>query len=208
MSGGRQSDAIGVPPGAAPRRQHELVSTPVAKVRRKGDPDVRARVRHRAMQQGEAAVDAPGQQRGVLVVGLHDQAEALEAAEVLGERQRHAGPSSTERGVGHDVPTELFDERDARVFDAPQLLGISLRIRTDSVGSASIDPAVDAVARSGGTQMRMAAPVLDPAQEQRRAVLKSRRPGVEHGVCRVRPVSRRQNGILGVPVEQDFVLVW
>ena len=158
------------------------------------------------MQQGKAAVDAAGQQRGVLVIGLHDEAEALEAVEVLGERERHTGSSSTERGVGHDVLTQLLDEGDAGIFDAPQLLRVSLRIRSEC-GLGIDRPAIDAVARSGGTQMRMAAPVLDPAEEQGRAIPKSSRPGVEHRVCRVRPVSRRQNGIRVVSVEQGFVAV-
>ena len=59
------------------------------------------------------------------------QAKALEVVEVVGERERHTGSSSAERGVGHDVSIELLDERDARIFDAPQLLGISLGIRKE-----------------------------------------------------------------------------
>ena len=50
-----------------------------------------------------------------------------------------------------------------------------------SVGSASIvQPSTPL--RDRGTQMRMAASILDPAEEQGRAVLKSSRPGVEDGV--------------------------
>ena len=70
---------------------------------------------------------------------MHDEAKALEAVEVVGECERHTGSSSTERGVGHDVPTELFDEGDAGVFDAPQLLWISLRIRAER-GLRIVDP--------------------------------------------------------------------
>jgi hypothetical protein len=137
---------------------------------------------------------------------LHDQAETLEAVEVVGQRERHARSPATERGVGHDVPIQLVDEGDAGVFDAPQLLGIALRIRTE--GGLRIDrPVIDAVARSGGTQMRMAGSLLDSAQEKGRAIPKPRRAGVEHSMCRVRPVGRRQNGIRGVAVEQGFVVV-
>ena len=85
---------------------------------------MRARVGHRPVDEREAAVDATRQERGVLVVGLHDEAEALEAAEVLGERERDAGAALAERGVGDRVLAELLDEGDARILDAPQLLGI------------------------------------------------------------------------------------
>src|SRR4029434_2396212 len=52
----RQSHTISVPPGPAPGRQYELVSAPVTEIWREGDPDVRARIRQRAMTQCESPV--------------------------------------------------------------------------------------------------------------------------------------------------------
>ena len=69
-----------------------------------------------------------GKQRRVLVVGLHDQAAALEGAEVLGERERDARAALAERRVRDRVLAELLDERDARVLDAPELLGVVLGV--------------------------------------------------------------------------------
>ena len=79
----------------APRRAGSTSLCP-PQLRRSGENEIQMcapESRHRAMEQREAAVDAARQQRRILVVGLHDQAVPLERAEVLGQRQRDAGPS-------------------------------------------------------------------------------------------------------------------
>jgi len=116
------------------------------------------------MQQREAAVDASRQERRVLVVRLHDEAEPLEAAKVVGERQRDAGAALAERGIGDRIFTELVDEGDARIFDAPQLLREMLRIGPQRRLLVD-DPAVDAVLGARRAQVRVAATILDAAQE-------------------------------------------
>jgi hypothetical protein len=126
----------------------------------------------------EAAVDAARQQGRVLVVGLHHQAVPLEAAKVLRERERDPGTPSAERRVSHPVPADLFDNGDARVFDAPELFRILLRIG-DRRRLRVDDPAVGTVVGPRGAQMGVAMPVLHATEEQRRAVRQSRRPGVE-----------------------------
>ena len=69
---------------------------------------------------------APREERRVLVVGLHDEPVALERAKVLGERERDARAALAERGVRDGVLAQLVDERDARVLDPPELLGVVL----------------------------------------------------------------------------------
>ena len=177
---------------------------PVAEVRRIRHPDVRARAADRPMQQREAPVDAPRQQRRVLVVRLHHQPAALERAEVLGERERHAGSAARERGVRDGVLAQLGDVGDARILDAPDLLGMMLAIRQER--RRRIDhPPIDAVGGAGGAEMRVSASILHPAQEQRRAVGEQRRAWVEDAVRRIRPLRRRQDRIRVVPGEQRFV---
>jgi hypothetical protein len=111
-----------------PRLQDETMAAPVAQIGGVRDPDVRAGVGHGPVQQGEAAVHAARQQRGILVIGLHHQPAALEGPEVLGERERDAGPAPAEGCVGHRIAPELVDVGDPRVLDAPQLLGIAIGI--------------------------------------------------------------------------------
>jgi hypothetical protein len=74
-------------------------------------------------------VDPSRKKRRILVIGLHHEAATLEIHEVLGERQRYAGPTLAESGIGHRIFAELRDERDARVLDSPQLLGVIDRVR-------------------------------------------------------------------------------
>ena len=85
--GWRQADFVGVPPAAAPGLEHHLVAAPAAQVGGVGDPDVCAGIGDGTMHEGEHAVDAARQQRGVFVVRLHHQAEPLEGDEIFGERE-------------------------------------------------------------------------------------------------------------------------
>ena len=74
-----------------------------------------------------------------------------------------------------------------------------------SVGSLVDHPAVHAVGRARGAQVRKAAPVLDAAQQQGRPVGEQRRAGVEHPVHRVRPVGRGQDRVVRVPLKERRV---
>ena len=114
------------------------------------------------------------------------------------------GPPLLKAVYAIDVLAELLDERDPRVLDAPELLRIVLRIGSKRRLRVD-DPAVDAVGRSRGAEVRVAAAILDPAEQQRRAVGEPRRAGVEDGVRRIRPVRRRQDRVVRVAVEERLV---
>ncbi len=116
------------------------------------------------MDEREVPVDAPRQQRRVLVVGLHDEPASLEAAKVLGESEGDARAALAERRVRDRVLAQLFDESDPRILDAPQLLGVVLRVRTQR-GLPVDDPAVHTVGRAGGTEVRVPASVLDATEQ-------------------------------------------
>src|SRR5581483_5045388 len=53
--------------------------------------------------------------------------------------------------------------------------------------------------------MRVTAPVLHPAEQERRAVLEPHSPRVEDRMGGIRPVGRRQDGILFMTPEKDLV---
>src|SRR5690348_488026 len=66
-------------------------------------------------------------------------------------------------------------------------------------------PSVDAVVGPRGAEMRVAAPILDPAEEERGPVRKTRRSRIEHRVRRIGPVGGGQNRIARVPSKQHLV---
>ena len=201
----RETDLVGVPPGAPACRQHALVLAPVLQIGREGDPDIRGGRGPRTMEQRKAAVDATRQHRRILVVRLHDQSQALECTEVRGQGQRDAGTRLTERRIGHGILPEFLNEGDPRILNAPLFFRMVSGIGTEC-GLAIDRPPVDAVGRSRRAQVRVPAAILGPAQQQRGAVGQSRGPGVEHGVDGVRPVVRGENRVSGVPVEERLVV--
>jgi hypothetical protein len=159
----READLVRVPPTSSSSLEHQLVVAPVGEIRRKGHPYVGTGVRRRAVNQGEQAVDASRKERRILVVRLHDQAEALKCHEILGQREGHAGSSLSECRVRNDVLAEFFDECDSRIFDPPKFVGMLLRIRRQC-GNSVDDPTVASVLGTGGAQMGLPSPVFDPAQ--------------------------------------------
>ncbi len=98
------------------------------------------------------SADPARQQGGVLILRRHDDAEALEVAEILGERQGDAGTVVRVGGVDDGVLAEFGDVGDAGVLDAPQLfrdgsgIGRQRGLRIDP-------PAVHAVGRAGRAQV-------------------------------------------------------
>src|ERR1700680_3656910 len=89
--------------------------------------DTRSEGCHGTMNQRPASIDPPRQKCGVFVVRRHDYAVSFETAEIFGQSQRHAGTASRIRSVGDDVLLQFRNKRDARIFDAPDLLRIVLR---------------------------------------------------------------------------------
>ena len=93
-----------------PRRACSMSLWP-PQLRRSGEirnPDVRAGVVHRAVDQRKVAVHAARQKRGVLVVGLHDEAVAFERTKILGQGQRNAGTAAAECRVGDRILAEAL----------------------------------------------------------------------------------------------------
>ena len=149
----RQPNFVGVPPGALARFQHEPVPPPVAQVGRIGNPDVCSEVRHGPMNQGPESIDSPGQKRCIFIVRRHDDAVALEAVKVFGERQRNSRATARIGGVSDCILLQFGHESDARILDAPDFLGILLRVGHQC--RLAIDlPSIDAILRARGAQMR------------------------------------------------------
>jgi hypothetical protein len=166
---------------------------------------VGSRIGDRTVHEREHAVDAPRQQRRILVVRPHHQPAPFEADEIVGQRERNPGTAFAERGIGDRILAELRDEGDARVFQTPQFLGV-----IDGIGRKRryrVDhPARGAIRGARRAEMRVSATVFDPAEQQRRSIREQRRAGVEDRVYGVWPVRGRQNGIAPVAVEQRVVL--
>ena len=83
---------------------------------------------HGTMNQRPAAVDSSRQECGVLVIRRHDDAVSFEGAEVFGQSQRHSGPAARIGRVGNDVLLQFRNKGDARIFNAPDLFRIILRV--------------------------------------------------------------------------------
>jgi len=56
-----------------------------------------------------------------------------------------------------------------------------------------------------GIYLSVSAAILDPAEQERRAVRKESRAGVEHRVHRIGPVRRGENGVRVVSLEESLV---
>ena len=78
-----------------------------------------ARRAHRPVNQGPLTADPMGKQRGVLVFGRHDDAAALEVAEIFSERQRDAWTVARKCRVDDGVFLYFFNVSDARILDTP-----------------------------------------------------------------------------------------
>ena len=104
------------------------------------------------MNEREVSVDAAREERRVLVVWLHHDAQTLEGAKILGQRERHAGTASTECRVGNRVFAELLDPSDARILDPPKLLAMVDDIGRQG-GSLVDEPTIDAIFGSSRAKM-------------------------------------------------------
>src|SRR5258707_1109976 len=105
------------------------------------------------MNQRPISIDSPRQERRIFVIRWRDDTVALEGAKVLGQGQGYSRPTARIGGVGHDVLLQFGHERDARIFNAPDLLGILLR--AGHKGRFAIDlPSVYTVLRARSAQMR------------------------------------------------------
>ena len=145
------------------------------------------------------AVDPLRQQRRVLVLGLADDAVSLNGHEVLGGREEHGRPGRPVGGARDHPALELGDAHDPRILESPELAldappREEERLRID-------DPAVDAVGRTRGREMRDAPEILDAGQHDG-GVAELRRRRVEDDVDWIRPVGGRQDRVARVTGEQ------
>lgn len=72
-------------------------------------------------------------------------------------------------------------------------------------GIAVDDPTIDTVLRSRCAEMRVAAAILDPAEQKGSAVAEQRCAGIEHGMCRIRPIVRAEDWVRRMSLEKDGV---
>src|ERR1043165_2777830 len=115
----RKTDLVRIPPTSLAGLQHELMVPPETQIGRIGDPHMNAERRHGAMNQGPQAAYAARQQSGIFVFWSHDHAVALEGMKILRQGQRDARTATRERCIGDHILSQLRNERDARIFYAP-----------------------------------------------------------------------------------------
>src|SRR5450755_3798098 len=99
----RKANLVGIPPGAAPRFQHEPVPAPMPEIGRVGNPHVRSERRHGAVNERPVSVDSAGQKGAIFVVRWHDDAVALESSKVFGQGQRYSRTAARIGGVGDNI---------------------------------------------------------------------------------------------------------
>ena len=149
---------------------------------------------HGAVNQSPPAVNPSRQQRRVLILRRHDDAEPLKALEIPGQRQGDSWTASRKRRVRYSVLLEFRDVSDAGIFDAPYLFRIVVGVcRQRRFGVDS--PSVNAIGGSRGAQVRQASPVFHPAEQQSIAVGQTDRSCVKDAVDRIRPVALRQDRV-------------
>jgi hypothetical protein len=66
-------------------------------------------------------------------------------------------------------------------------------------------PAIDAILAPRRREMRDASPILHTTQKESDAVLEEGDTSIENGMSRVGPVPSGKDGILGMPVKENFV---
>ena len=129
-----------VPPGAVARAHHLLGSAPAEEILRPREHDLALRPAELglgAVEQNPLAADPVRQQRSVLVLGLADDAVALDGLEILVVARKTAGPAGPYAVQVIDPAVELGDVDDPWVLEAPQLaldsfVGAEERLRIDA----------------------------------------------------------------------------
>src|SRR5260221_6262627 len=105
------------------------------------------------MDQSRGAINSSGQKGSVFVVRRHDDTEFLENAKIFRKCQRHSRTATRIRSVSHGILLEFRHIRDARIFDAPQLLAKPLDVPEEC--RLAIDfPSIYAVCRKRNARMR------------------------------------------------------
>src|SRR6266851_1143573 len=158
----------------------------------------------RPVDQRPAAVDSTRKQGGIFVLRRRDGTESLEPREIRGPGQRDKRPAARIGGVGDIVCRVFRHVRDAGILDAPELLGMLGGIWAERRCGVNL-PVIDAVARTGDTEVRKSATILHAAEQERRAVGQPGNPWVEYSVDRIRPVRWPEDGVARMPLEEGLV---
>ena len=146
------------------------------------------------MNQSPSSVDSPGQESCVFVVWRHDDAKSFEGAEILGERKRHARAAARIGCVRHGVLLEFRHVGDARIFDAPQFLGVPFGVGQKRRLAIDLPP-IDAVCRARRAQVREAAAIFHAAKQKSGAVGQQCGAWVKDTVHRIGPMLCGQDRI-------------
>ena len=102
----------------------------------------------RAVEHGVPAAKTHREKRRVFVLRWHDRPQTLKMLEVLGGRERHQRPALGVGRVGDDVASFAIEAANARILDAPELLGVALRVGRQR-GARVDSPAREAVLAAG-----------------------------------------------------------
>jgi len=160
---------------------------------------------HGPVNQRPESVDSSGQESGILVVRRHDDAESFVGTKILGQSQGDTGAAAGIGGVDDRVLLKLWNEGNARIFDAPDFF--RMEFRESGHGWFGIDhPIVDSIHGARRTEVRVAAAVFHATQEKSGPIGQKRGARVEDAVNGIRPILCGQDGIQGVASEQDIGL--
>ena len=96
------------------------------------------------MDQSPSAIDPVRQERRILIFRLHDHAITFEGMEILCERQSYARPSACVRSISDGILVHFRNIGNARIFYAPQFIGIAFRVSLESGLGVNL-PVVNAI---------------------------------------------------------------
>jgi hypothetical protein len=104
--------------------EHLFGGAPADEVGGAGEEDLAVRAPELGLgpvQEHPAAVDAMRKERGVLVLGVPDDAVALDCADVRGRGEKDGRSGRAVGGAGDHPAAELLDPDDAGILETPLL---------------------------------------------------------------------------------------
>ena len=201
----READLVRVPPRALARLEDELVASPVAKIGRRATS---RRARPESCIGRWMSAKLPSMRRG-------SSAASLSSGCMTSPHRSNVRKSSVSASATPGPPLlkavyaiaylpELLDERDSRVLDPPQLLGVVLRIGR-SVGSASMTQPSTPLAERAAHRCEW--PRRSSTRQSRSVVPSARRvaPALKTVWTGYGQSAAVRMGFAGVPLEEDLV---
>src|ERR1039458_8479022 len=163
-----------------------------------------AKRRHWPMNQSPTATDPARQQPRIFILRRHDYAIPFKGPKILGKRERNSGTSTRKGCVSHRVLLEFRDVGNARIFNAPYLFRILLRIRYQRRLRIN-SPFVDPVGGTRGTKMRQAAAIFNATKQQGISICQQDGSSVEDTVNRIGPFVASKERIAGITRKQRLI---